>query len=304
MAAPSRTSLLFRRKHALERGLHFFDRLVNDVVQLDVHAFALRNRTRVRTRPHVEADNDRAGGRREQHVGLVDRADAAVNHLDLHFVRRELAECVGQRLHRAVHVALDDQVQVRRLTLRQQLADVRQLHAAALDAQLLLALETVTRLRDFGRLDRIHHDAVCHPPAEHPAVPRICTGMPGPACLIVLAALVEQRTHAAIDNDRHTNESPTFSVPFVTSTVASAPLPTSSCASTTVPCAGRSGFALQIEHFRLQQYLLEQVVHADALLRADSPRPDLTAEVFDDHAVLQQVLLDAARHWRRADRPC
>jgi hypothetical protein len=45
-ATPEQHFLLFRREHALERGAHVLDRLVDDVVEPDVDALALRRRPR------------------------------------------------------------------------------------------------------------------------------------------------------------------------------------------------------------------------------------------------------------------
>jgi hypothetical protein len=150
---------------------------------------------------------------------------------------------IRQRLHGAVHVALDDQVQRGGLALRQHAADVRQLHAAALDAQLLLALQPLPRAGNLAGRSASMATSVSPAPGT-PEMPRICTGMPGPACSHRLAALVEHGAHAAV-------------VVAADERVADAqravgdehrrhrPLPTSSCASTTVPCAGRSGFAFR-----------------------------------------------------------
>ena len=71
-----------------ERGAHVGDRLVDDAIELDVDVLALGGRARVVVRPHVEADDDRARRAREQDVALGDRADAAVDDLDLHLARR------------------------------------------------------------------------------------------------------------------------------------------------------------------------------------------------------------------------
>jgi hypothetical protein len=150
-------------------------------------------------------------------------------------------------------------------------------------------------------LIRLHADQHVTRRRGTPEMPSTCTGMPGPACL---HGLPRSSSMARTRPSKwpQTNESPTRSVPFVTSTVATGPLPTSSCASTTVPCAaGR--VRLQVEHLGLQQDLVQQVRHAGALLRADLRRQHLAAEVLDDDAVLQQVLLDLDGS-RPAGRSC
>ncbi len=61
--------------------------------------------------------------------------------------------------------------------------------------------------------------------------------------------------------------SPSFSVPFFTSTVATAPRPFSMEASMTTPVAQAIGRGLELEHFGLQQDGVEQLVDALAGLR-------------------------------------
>src|SRR5262249_51010711 len=86
---------LFGAKHAFHRRTNVGDRLVDDAIELDLDAFALRGRTRVVVGTHVEADDDGTRGAREEDVALRDRADVAANDLDLHLGRRQANECVG-----------------------------------------------------------------------------------------------------------------------------------------------------------------------------------------------------------------
>ena len=51
-----------------------------------------------------EADDDRGRGRGKQDVVLGDRANAAMDHVDLDFGGRELGQLVSQRFHGAAHV--------------------------------------------------------------------------------------------------------------------------------------------------------------------------------------------------------
>src|SRR6185312_1282976 len=149
--------LLLGREQAFHRQLHLFDGLVDDAVGPDLHALAVGCGARVRIGTHVEADDDRARRAREQHVGFRDRADAAVDDLDLHFRRRELRQRVGQRFGRAALVGLDDDPQ------RGDAAGGRfghevfqRLHPAGA-AVLRFALETLALLRDVPRGRRVVH---------------------------------------------------------------------------------------------------------------------------------------------------
>src|SRR6516165_6534141 len=99
-------------EHALERGLDLIDRLVDDRVVADIDALALGQLAGPAGRPDVEADDHRVRGDGEVDVVLRDRADAAADHpqADL-FAHVELEQRVLQGLHRAGHVALDDEQQ-------------------------------------------------------------------------------------------------------------------------------------------------------------------------------------------------
>ena len=59
-----------------------------------------------------------------------------------------------------------------------------------------------------------------------------------------------------------------------------------------MPCAAAVGIGLEVEDFRLQQDLLEQLVDAGALLGRDLGGETCAAELLEHDAVLQQVLLD------------
>jgi hypothetical protein len=62
--------------------------------------------------PHVEADDHRARGGREHDVVLGDPAHALVDHVHAHLGVLDLGQLRDRRLDRAVHVALEHEVQV------------------------------------------------------------------------------------------------------------------------------------------------------------------------------------------------
>src|ERR1700722_12744647 len=112
-------------EHALERGLDLLDRLVDDRVVADVHALALREFACPPGRPDVEADDHRFRGDGQVHVVLRDRADAAADDPEVHFLADvELEQRVLQGLNRAGHVALDDQQQLFALACLQRRLEV------------------------------------------------------------------------------------------------------------------------------------------------------------------------------------
>ena len=88
--------------------LHLVDEVVDHGVIADLHAVALGSLAGLRIGAHVEAEDHGAGGRGETHVGFGDAADAIMNDAGAHLVGAELVESGDDRLHRALHVALDE----------------------------------------------------------------------------------------------------------------------------------------------------------------------------------------------------
>ena len=129
--------------------------VVDDRVQADVDALAVGDVGGVAIRPDVEADDDRVRRRRQQHVGLVDRADAAVDDPDLDLLVGQLGQRVGQHFGRALHVGLDDDRQF----LHAAFGDLRlqrlERQARALGAERLLLRLRLAEVRDLPRLGRV-----------------------------------------------------------------------------------------------------------------------------------------------------
>ena len=101
-----------RREHPDERLLDVLGELVDDAVGADVDALALGELPRLGARPDVEADHERVRRRCEVDVVLGDPADAGVDHVDPHLGVLDLPELADERLDRALHVALEDDVEV------------------------------------------------------------------------------------------------------------------------------------------------------------------------------------------------
>src|SRR5580692_11180887 len=97
-----------RREEAFHGALHVVDGVVDDRVEADLDLVLLGERARLAGRPDVEADDDGLGGDGEVDVALCDGADAGVDDREPDPLARELRERVGDRLDRALDVALDD----------------------------------------------------------------------------------------------------------------------------------------------------------------------------------------------------
>src|SRR3546814_1702707 len=74
-----------------------------------------RQLARLRIGADVEADDEAVRGAGQRHVRLGDAADRRMQHADLRLVGRYLLERADDRLDGALHVALDDDRQLRDL---------------------------------------------------------------------------------------------------------------------------------------------------------------------------------------------
>jgi len=86
--------------------------VVDDRVEADFDLLLLGQLARRGRRAYLEADDDgvRSGG--QQHVRLRDLSHGGVDDVDLHGLLRELDERARHGLDRAVHIALDDDVEL------------------------------------------------------------------------------------------------------------------------------------------------------------------------------------------------
>ena len=91
------------------------EHVVDDLVEAHLDAFALGHLAGLAVGTNVEADDRRVRDGREVEIGLGDTADPAEHERQPYFVVLlvELAQRVGERLERAMHVGLHDQVQRR-----------------------------------------------------------------------------------------------------------------------------------------------------------------------------------------------
>src|SRR5690606_30868494 len=124
--------LVLRLEHALERGLHVLDRLVDDRVEADVDALALGQVLDALAVLHVEADDDRVVDRREVDVVLRDGTHTAVDDTQLDLVAHvDLEQRVLEGLDGTGHVALEDEVEGLDLALLEGLREVLEADALA-----------------------------------------------------------------------------------------------------------------------------------------------------------------------------
>ena len=96
-----------------------------------------------RERSHVEADDDRVGGRGEHHVGLVDAARLRVDDVDRDLFLRDFRDLVLERLQGAGDIGLEDDVELLDVALLDAREDLLEADLAGLTAGQGLGLEPV-----------------------------------------------------------------------------------------------------------------------------------------------------------------
>ena len=97
-----------RIQHTLHGSLYILDRLVDDAVQTHVDFLAVRDGLRLCVRTNVETDDDRIGSGCKCNVGLVDRANAAVDDFDNNFLVGKLYETLFYSLYRTLYIGFYD----------------------------------------------------------------------------------------------------------------------------------------------------------------------------------------------------
>ena len=167
----------------------------------DVDLFALGELLRVAVGPHVEADDDGVRRRRQQHVRLVDGADARVNDLDPHAIVAQLRQRVGEHFGRALHVGLDDDRQVLHVAFGDLLLQRFERQAAAFGAERLFLRHALPVGGDLPRLGGVGEclEGVAGLRQTRQAEHFDRRGRSG--LLDRLAAVVDQRAHAARRSD-------------------------------------------------------------------------------------------------------
>ena len=118
-----------RRQHAHHGLLHVVDGVVDDLVQLDIHALLIGESARLAGRAHVETNHDGGRGLGQGHVRFGDAAYARLDHADTDGGRGQVAKGVGDGLDRALHVGLEHDANFLDRAFLDAVEDVLQRHA-------------------------------------------------------------------------------------------------------------------------------------------------------------------------------
>src|SRR3954470_12725008 len=137
---------LERVEQALHGVAQVFGDFVDDRVGADVDALADGGAAGVQQRPHVEADDDRVGGRGQHHVGLVDATGLGMDDVDRDPLLRDFGELVLERLQGAGDIGLEDDVELLDVALLDPGEDLVEADLAGLATGQGLGLEAVGAL--------------------------------------------------------------------------------------------------------------------------------------------------------------
>src|SRR5690606_19801086 len=285
--------LHLRCQHAREHLLQIVDRFVDDAVVPDIDARFLDHVASGAVGAHVEADDPRIRSLCQRHVGLGDTADPARNDLYCNLIRGQLGQRVAQRLDTALHVGLEYNLHRRRLViahLRQHVLELRgpllrKLRIAELAlaiqrdlAGLALAFDHEQLIARIRRTRETEHD----------------DGQRRAGFRDRLPGFVEHRTHtaeflprddriaglqgAALDEHRSDRTASLLHAGLHNDT------------------GGRAGVSgLELEHVRLQENRIEQLIDALARTGGYVHEQRIAAPLFGQHVVLREIVAHAIR---------
>ena len=281
-----------RREHALHGGLNIVDAVVNDAVHTQLDLGPLGAVARGVVRADVEADDDSVARGGEHDVRLVDRADAGMDDAHADFLVGELFERGLDGLGAALHIRLDDDVEVLEIALldageqileRDLLARARG-SGAALRGKALFGesarhalvgdgVEYIARGRYLGHAGDLHRDG-------------------GTGLGDTLAAVVRHHTHAAdggTGNDDVTGAE--RAVLHKNGHDRAAALVETRFHDRAARRPVRVG--LELHDLGLQHEIFEQLRDACAGLCGDRTDDRVAAPLFGDEVVFGEILLDA-----------
>src|SRR5512146_1512576 len=279
-----------RGEHADERLLDVLRQLVDDAVRADLDALALRELARLGVRAHVEADDERVGRGGEVDVVLRDPADAGVDDVDAHLGVLDLRQLGDGGLDRALHVALEDEVELldrARLHLGEQALEGDA--AARLGRELLAAQTLRARVRDLARVPLVLDDAGELARRRRLVEADDLDRVARLGLLDLLPAVVVERAHAAprVAGDDRVADAQRAAVDEDRRDGAAADV--EARLDHGPGCLGVRVRAQVDEHLADDEDLLEQILEPLALLRGDAGDLDVAAPFGRLEALLRQL---------------
>src|SRR6266540_4093611 len=288
---PELAFLLLRREHARERRLHLVHRLVDDVVVANVDAVVLGELARGDIGAGVEADDDGLRRQRQVDVRLGNAADGGMHDVDLDLRGRELRQRTRQRLVASLHVGLDDQRECLDLVLGpfgEHVLELRRLLLGELDVAEL----ALTEQRDFARLAFVAQDHDLFAGERNIGQALDFDGNRGAGTLHALAGLVGHRAHAP-KNRAGEHDVAALQRSRVNEHGRERTLALVEAGFNHDSLRQRIARRLELEHFGLQQYRVEQIVDALPGLCRYLDELCLAAVFLGQHAFGDEFLLDA-----------
>src|SRR5437016_2519339 len=277
-------------EQALHGQFHVVQRLVDDVVLFQGHALRSRRLRRLRLGLDVEADDHRLRGRAQHHVAFGDVADRRVDDVDRNLRGGQFRQRHLQRLHRAMHIRLDDDLQDLGLVLLALGQDVVDGELVALRQVLLALLLQAVLGDDRGGLLILHHVEVVAGGGSAVEA-EYFHGKARRNVVDPLAVLVHHRPDAAVVDAGDDG------VPDAQRSVLDEDGRDGTTTLLELRLDDRAGgrlvrVRLQLHHFRLEQDGLEQLLDAFAGPRGHRDHHGVAAPLLGDQAMLRELLLD------------
>ena len=281
----------FGGQHALHGGLDLIDGIVDDAVHPHVHVGAGGAVAGGGIGTDVKAHDDGLGRGGQHHVGLVDGAHAAVDDADADLVVAQLLQGGLHGLHAALHVGLDDEVQVLHLAgldLTEQILQ-RHLGDRRVGLGLLLGLALLHQLA--GQL-LVGHGVERSAGGRGLAEAGDLHGHAGARLGDALALVVDHGTDAAHGGARDDNVALMQGAVLDQQGGHGAAALVQTGLDDGALC-GAVGVGLQLAHLGGKSQHLQQVVDAHAGLGGDGADDGVAAPLLAHQTVLGELLLDA-----------
>ena len=279
------------REHTLHGRLDLIDGVVNDAVHPHIDVGAGRAVAGRRVGTDVEADDDGVRGGGEHDVALVDRADRTVDDAHADLVVGDLLQRGLDRLDAALHVRLDDDVQVlhlARLDLAEEILQ-RDLGDRRVGLGLFLRLALLDQL---ARQALVGDGVEVRARARHLAEARDLHGNGRTRARELLALIVGHHTHTA---DRRARDD---DIALMERTVLHEERRDGAAALVKArlddgAAGGAVRVGLELADLGGQRDHLEQIIHAHTGLGGDRADDGVAAPVLSQQVVLRELLLDA-----------
>ena len=282
---------VFGGQHTLHGGLNLVDGIVNHTVHPHIYIGPRCAVPGSGIGANIKAHDNRLRGRGQHHIGLIDGTHAAVDYPHPHFLVAQLLQRSLHSLHAALHIGLDDEVQVLHLACLNLVEQIlqRNLGHRSVGFGALLSLALLHQLA--GQLF-VGHGVEGGAGGGRLGKARNLHRHGGAGRCNLLPLVADHSPHAAhggsCDDNIALMQRSVLHQQGGHRAAALVQPGLDYCA-----LSGAVGVCLQLAHLGSQGQHFQQIVHAHAGLGRDGAHNGVAAPILAYQAVLRQLLLDA-----------